>query len=82
MLFFGLVYSKFAEDNIEDIYPCARFQEGMITFSLQTHDAYMAQRVRERPEDARYVATMTDCAPDSGRQISIRNDIWRPSSFF
>ena len=47
--YFGLVYSHFSEDNIEDVHPYEPFQEGMIPPSLQTHDAYMAQRVLQLP---------------------------------
>ena len=39
------------DDKIEDIFPCTPLQEGMITLSLQTHNAYMAQRVFRLPED-------------------------------
>ena len=41
---------KVTEDKIEDIYPCTPLQEGMIALSLQTHNAYMAQRVFQLPE--------------------------------
>ena len=42
---------KVEHDKIEDIYPCTPLQEGMITLSLQAHNAYMAQRVFQLPED-------------------------------
>lgn len=38
-------------DDIKDIYPCTPLQEGMIALSLQTHNAYMAQRVFHLPEN-------------------------------
>ena len=78
--FSGLVYSESAEDDIEDMYPCATFQEGMITLSLQTYSACMVQRVRQLPEDS-IRSNETSCAPDSGHQNNIRNVIWRPSNF-
>ena len=42
---------KIGADEIVDIYPCTPLQEGMITLSLQTHNAYMAQRVFQLPGD-------------------------------
>ena len=42
---------KVGEDSVEDIYPCTPLQEGMIALSLQTHNAYMAQRVFQLPEE-------------------------------
>ena len=45
------LHCKVGEDSIEDIYPCTPLQEGMIALSLQTHNAYMAQRVFQLPEE-------------------------------